>query len=464
MNPKILSEKLSSLNLMDFCALLCLLVTGWFLYERVIFSGPFETHALIALTRGASVTLEDFWSTNLSSPGLRPLASFSFVFDNLLFGLNVSLAYIENICWLALCLWLAYIFFRKITGHAQVALIATIFVISDPRFITVVKWLTGRQTTMTAAFGFIALIATISFRNKSSSVLYIFTVFIFLVLSVLCKEYGLIFIVSVPICSFLYARHRTTQALLASLAAICSYAILRILMVPSRTVGVFASDTMAYWGKLKNATTTSDFTDLNNLLQISYNIFAGLVTGFLPSLSDNYYGYAGILGVNYSFGSLWANLNYFMIILIPFFICVCFYNSKKLFTIGTLMIVLNALLCFALFRQRNLFIGAVGLWMMVCFGAYYSLLWLRSKTDKIKLASCLIIMIISIGILNVSASAAKINSHISAHIKSKCPMFDVSELKVKLPKISTEVYAQLLKRYSSYIENTCPQKNDNAKQ
>ena len=137
------------------------IVNGWNPpYNRWQAELPGQTRALI--DQGV---LPWFTDSELRLRFWRPLSSATLALDHLLFGRSHALAHLHSLAWMAVLTGAAARLYRRWFARGAAAWCSAIFALSAVHAVPTV-WLAARHTLVAAAFGALALLAWLRFREE----------------------------------------------------------------------------------------------------------------------------------------------------------------------------------------------------------------------------------------------------------------------------------------------------------
>ncbi len=122
----------------------------------------------------------------------RPITHLFFAIEHSLFGESAAAAHLINLILYALCCMLVYTVCRKIVGNDHLTLLITLFFLLHPIHSEVVCSIKNRDELLSFVFGLLAI--NIILKKKNITLIWATVVFSFLVLSVLSKFTGVLYV------------------------------------------------------------------------------------------------------------------------------------------------------------------------------------------------------------------------------------------------------------------------------
>jgi hypothetical protein len=323
-------------------------------FGNALFVHPLDGDNLVALSVGPLHSAGGFFTGAAHStyrPAYRPAAELTLWLQYHLVHLQTHSYFAINIFVWALCACAVYAYAVLATGARALAAAAGLATMLDARGVLDVLWILERQTSLALLCGFSALLLVLS-PPRRPRLLWGGVLALILVAS-LAKEYGLAFIVAVPLLAWLQSR-RWRPVALASAGSLVLYAVLRLGAAGGATTRF--CDQMGYFRSTRTVC-YSDYASLSDLKQHAWNALASFVGTFFPQLFDDF----GALVTPGARG-----------LVVPAIVtaaALLAFVRRPRFSLPLLaLIVLNALLSFVLYRTRNQVIGVAALYAAAAIG------------------------------------------------------------------------------------------------
>jgi hypothetical protein len=328
-----------------------------------IFVQPLELDNVVSLSfadRGnpfhffTSAVTWTYPDTHGTVPIYRPLAYASIWFQEKAGGFHAPQYFILNLLiWIAAALAL-YAIVHAVTRSRLAALLAAVVFAIDDRVLTGIVWIGERQSTLAVMFGLAALGTVVLWGDTARRRALTLAVFALLLLAALSKEYGLSFLVAVPVFAA-FSRPRHWRWLTgAAAAALGGYLILRFGLAGGAN-GAYCED----MGYLKHAHRVcyDSLSTGGALKQRLYNIGASLIGTVFPQFFNG----IGVLQR--------APLRQFVVPVVVAALAAVGAVRKPRAALPLLSLVLvNGLLSFMLYRTRNQLVGMSGLYGAAAIG------------------------------------------------------------------------------------------------
>lgn len=256
---------------------LVLFALSFAIYWPLLSAPPFELHNIVAIDFAR--TANDFGELTQPdiAPGLRHLTYLTFALEDYIANNGHALRTVNNIVFNALFGLSVFVFLR---GHLQDASIATMVALISITGIEDsvsynIAWSTGRQALLAAMFGLFAL----SLLNGRTQLAprHCVALFFLLSLSLLFKEFGVLFCFSAVAYALMFERALVRPVVATCGAVLLIYGSLWWLHASSG-VDVYCED-MGYFFRLETICLSGEAT---NLVQVAYNGVAGTLTAAFP--------------------------------------------------------------------------------------------------------------------------------------------------------------------------------------
>jgi hypothetical protein len=291
-------------------------------------------------------------------PVYRPLPYSTIVIEYALFGLNpVHFLAVNLLIWI-LCGCCVYILVTLLTQSRIVALFLALAMLLDPRSNAALYWIAERQSSMALLFGLLAMIIIlVPWRDNYKRITW-FGIFFLLLSAALCKEYGLSFCAGSFILLFLTKDKSARPLQFIILAVLVSYGLMRVMTRATRlqdyctTMGAGTSVAEVCYSQL---------TGNERIMLYMYNEAATLVGTMAPKL----FGFFG----SFAMSSFTLGQTVLMNGIFICFACVALVKKPALTFSLASIIFFNALLSFALYRERNQIVGLSAFYIIAGIGA-----------------------------------------------------------------------------------------------
>jgi hypothetical protein len=330
-------------------------------FGNALFVHPLDGDNLVALSVGPLHSAGDFFTGGAHSayrPAYRPAAELTLWVQYHLLHLQVHSYFAVNIVLWALCACAVYAFTVLATGSRAFGAAAGLATMLDGRGILAVLWILERQTSLALLCGFAALLLVLVPVRRPR--LLWAAVFALLLLASLAKEYGLAFVVAVPLFAYLQRRSWRPLGVVAG-GALALYLVLRLGVAGGATTRF--CDQMGYFRSTRTVC-YSDYASLHDVKQHAWNAAASFVGTFFPQLFDDF----GAIVTPGARG-----------LVVPAIVAAAAlvgFVRRPRWTLPLLaLIVLNALLNFVLYRTRNQVIGVAALYSAAAIGLEWA--WVR---------------------------------------------------------------------------------------
>ena len=287
-------------------------------------------------------------------PFYRPVAELALWLQYHVLGLDPHTYFAVNIGLWVLCAWALYAYVWAATESRVLGAAAALATLLDGRAILATLWILERQSSIAFLCGSGALLLVlVPLRRRPLAV----SIGLLLLVAALAKEYGLAFVVAVPLLAWLRRLRDWPWVAAAGGAALALYVILRF-GVAGGASGRFC-DEMGYFRSTRTVC-YSDYASFDHLHQKLWNAFASLVGTYLPPLFD-------------PFGTLASpSARSLVVPAIVTLAAVVGYVKRPRWALPLLALaVLNAALNFVLFRTRNQLIGIGAVYAAAAIGLHW---------------------------------------------------------------------------------------------
>lgn len=334
-------------------ALGAILLVAAGVFGNALFVHPLDPDNMVALSVGPLHHPWDYFSGaahTLRRPFYRPAAELTLWLQYHVLHLQTHSYFAVNIGIWVVCAWLSYAYVAVATGSRVLGSLAALAAMLDGRAILATLWILERQSTIALACGLGALLlALVPMRRRR---LLGASIFALLLVAALAKEFGLAFAVAVPLLAYLQ-RLDWKPVAVAAAAAVGLYAVLRF-GVAGGAAGQLC-DQMGYFRHTR--TVCYSQTPFSNVKQQVYNAVASFVGTFLPPL------------FNPDGGLLTPSVRGLVVPVIVSAAAVVGFVRRPRWSLPLLVLVaVNALLNFVLYRSRNQVIGLTALYAAAAIG------------------------------------------------------------------------------------------------
>ena len=331
--------------------ILVLILVSILIFRVMVDRIAIDAEALINFKYMREWSLLDVWIGE-TVPGhfvtYRPVTASIIRIEYLLFGINPPAFFTVNIILLGVVAILIYeIVYRK-TKQLLPALLAAVFFITDWRLTPNVKVIGEIQITLAAIFGLYALWQVWFGKIRFKPVV----VFLLLLISVLSKEFGLVFALAVFMDAIINKKPEWKKYLGLSVGVVISYIALRLIL-----------DTLP--------STVREYSSLLNMLKwYVVNISSGFVYTFLNIYQPANDGYLpNYSNLRYSYIEAWQIIVFQIVPIIIFFLLGFRKKEDRKFSIPLLFLIIgNSILFFYKYAFRFHFLGNIGMYIIVGFG------------------------------------------------------------------------------------------------
>jgi hypothetical protein len=294
-------------------------------------------------------------------PFYRPVAELTLWVQNHVLGLDPHTYFGVNIALWVLCAWALYAYVHAATESRVLAAAAALATLLDGRAILATLWILERQSTIAFLCGFCALLLVLVPLRRLQLVV---SIGLLVLVAALAKEYGLAFVVAVPLLAWLRRLREWPWVAAAGSSALALYVILRF-GVAGGASGRFC-DEMGYFRSTRTVC-YSQQASFDHFKQKLWNAVASLVGTYVPPLFD-------------PFGTLVTpSARSLVVPAIVIAAAIAGYVTRPRWTLPLLaLVVLNALLNFVTFRTRNQLIGIGACYAAAAIGFQ----WLAAQVPR----------------------------------------------------------------------------------
>jgi hypothetical protein len=294
-------------------------------------------------------------------PFYRPAAELTLWLQYHVLGLNPHTYFGINIALWLLCAWVLYAYVVAATASRVLGAAAALATLLDGRAILATLWILERQSTIAFLCGFAALLLVlVPLRTRPLAL----SVGLLLLVAALSKEYGLAFVVAVPLLAWLQRLRDLPWIAAAGGAALALYVVLRF-GVAGGASGPFC-DEMGYFRSTRTVC-YSQQASFDHFKQKLWNAAASLVGTYVPPLFD-------------PFGTLVTpSARSLVVPAIVLGLAAVAYLKRPEWSLPLLaLVVLNAVLNFVTFRTRNQLIGMGASYGAAAIGVQ----WLAARVPR----------------------------------------------------------------------------------
>jgi len=277
-------------------------------------------------------------------PEWRPLAYLTVRLQYAWAGVGrVADYYVFNIAVWVLAAWLVYLVVRRWTRSRGAAVAAGLLVLVDPRAISPVAWIIGRQGTMACASGMAAVWLVLRSDGLSRRALRAVGIGLLLLASALSKEYGLAFAGALALHA-MWSRRADVAA--SALGSVAVYAGLRIVLA-SGALAPYCQD-MGYFTDLRRGFCIGGI-GAAPVAQMAYNVGATAVGSLVRGLLDSD-GRPGLSCVSLGLSLVWGAV-----------LAAGWRHDRRAVRFGLSLAGTNALLSVLLYQPRNQVVAVCGI-------------------------------------------------------------------------------------------------------
>lgn len=377
--------------------------------------------------------------------GYRPITTLSFAIENEFFGINSKVSHLHNIILYFTAVLLLFHLLKRVFPETTVGVSVAIilFFLAMPIHSEIVNNVKSRDELLMLNFGLLSALFALTSYNKNWA--FIFPSLLFLVLSVLCKKTGLIFLGIIPVAIFYSGKFKWKHAMISTIPLFSIFIIQRLL---KKTVKQEDSDRI--YNLIENP--LFDVTKQVDQLSLSIHSFWFYMQKMIfPTELVSYYGFDTIQYQGYGLKTLAA------LVIMGVLLTIIFTGLKKksLSSFGAI-ILLGAIIPFlniqtpavGIVAERFATLSTIGYAIMIISLAQQLTSKVSIPNRRIILRSCLTIFLVT--------SFLTIQSR-NKEWKNKLTLFEADVL--KQPKSATlhgligRVYLESLTSNDNYRIN-----------
>jgi hypothetical protein len=342
-----------------------------FIFGKAQTIHPFDADNLLALSLASRTNPAHYFLGSFVSylPGYRPLAYLILWAHHQLLGLNIPSYFLVNFlicCAAVLCVYFMIVF---LTRSRLSAIIASLLMLANGKMICAFIWIGERQSALAMLFGFSALLlAYIHWKRPLQRWLAWPGIFLLLLASSLCKEYGLSFSAAVLMLELAVRPRDWKAAAGMSMLSVFIYAALRFSLGGGAAASYNCED-MGFFTTM-HVVCYSDMAFKAKIAQYLYNDITTFFSTIMPCFFDS----NGMMVRPTSVSFVKS-----ILVLVLAITGLARYPRTLLPMLA--LIAANAALSFMIVRTRNQVVGDMGFYSMagagvaVCFGM--ALRWRR---------------------------------------------------------------------------------------
>jgi len=403
-------------------------------YGGAVAIHPLYLDNVIYFSLGARSDPSTFFTDSFTTyfPAYRPLGTLSFWLQYQWAELAAGHYFVFNIfVWLACCV-AVYALVARLSGSRLAGTVAGAFLMVDDRVNWVIWNLTERQNALSCLFGLLALLVMFApFRERHTRVA-AGSIFAFLLLAALSKEYGLVFSAAIVVGALSMRGPGWKLVAGAAVAAVGAYAVLRLGLAGGASTPF--CDGMGFFADRREVC----YDDLGTgakLQQYAYNVGATFVGTFVPSAFDKIgaisfpgqYGTRGlILPILVAIGAVAAALRW----------------PRQVAPLLTLVVV-NTALSFVQYRTRNQMVAVIGLYVAGGMGLALAIAYVRERANARRLAAAGAAVLLALLALQTRSAADGID-----HIEGQHARLDPCQSLRKYPRdVNRNVVREMKEKY-----------------
>jgi hypothetical protein len=285
-------------------------------------------------------------------------------------GVNLAL-------WIACC-WLVYRIVQRLTASRFAAVVAAILLVIDPRAMTMMVWIIGRQTSLACLLGLLAVNVLVAAGGRRLTRAEGLTVSGCLLGAALSKEYGLAFTGA-----FLaHSLWRRTPDVVWPVAVATTYGAMRLAFAGG-AFGLYCED-MGFLNDVSRHCV--DVSAATSLRQMAYNVLASAIATPVHGIFSE----EGSLALSRSHILATSGLAAVTVLGLV--------RGHRLTRLIAMVALGNALLGFMVFRPRNLIVGECALAIVTGVGIAIAQRWFPDlRTRRVILVAVAVLMAVVIG-------------------------------------------------------------------
>jgi hypothetical protein len=330
-------------------------------------------------------------------PAYRPIAYAVNLLEYRLFGMRFGSYFLFNVVVWAACALLLYLVAHRITRSRLAAAAAAALFAVDGRNESALYWLVEVQSTLAVAFG-LAAVFIVAATPSDARITPIRAVVIgaCLLVSALCKEFGLTFSAVVVLIALLNRQPSWRRLLASSAIVVGIYIFSRVIFGGAPALDNYC-EIMGFFFNGRYVC-YRDFSMSDRVQQYIWNSFATTIGTFLPTL----------FSVNGSFDPRF-NLKLFNEVCIVALFMLALIKQSRLALAALSIILISAALNFPIFRPRNHLVGMTGLYIGAALGLTVLFARLPRRSPRAWMASAVMLVmsfIIAYRALDATSAAA----------------------------------------------------------
>lgn len=416
----------------DGVIFLLFLSIGLVLYSPVFSILPLDGDNLYVLALVHSASLSSLLQVDPAIyPEWRPLAYLTVWLEHRLLPFEaVAVHFFVNIAILAVTAWLIYRIVTELTATRAMGVAAALIVLVDRRLEEAVIWIVERQMLLACMFGLMVVLLLVRARDRSLSRREWFGIGALLVASGLSKEYGLAF--TLMLGAYGVWRRRPAKILTAS-AALGTYVSLRLAVAGGAT-GAYCEDMGFLFAQEYRC------IDLNEPATLGLMVY-NVVTSAIATAVTGMFGSHGVI----DFERRRLAMSLFFLI----FATLGVWKGPRPSRMIALLPLTTGVMCFMLFRHRNLLPGMMG--FAIVAGVGMAIVWRRAPA--VIRPACRVAMLVVMGMVFLQ-KAFDAHEHVAAaaaetHDYDPC----LSPLR---ERAFTDSYVAIVNRTFGLREGDCP--------
>ncbi len=377
---------------MTFCLIMVItlifygstLSNGYNLDDDIAFTA--NKHALGGISNLKAIFTENTFEHFSLDYGYRPISTLSFALEYSLFGINPFVSHLISILLYSSGVFLLFIWLKNLFPSMNVGVTATVVLLflALPIHSEIVNNIKSRDELLMLNFGLLA--NYFSFKASRKHIAYLLLVFLFLLLSVLSKKTGLIFLGIIPVSLYFQPNLNWKKLALTAVPLVSTLIAVRLL---KKGIMVESSD------RIYNTIENPLYNSLLNVDQLSLSLHSFwfyIKKMAFPQELVSYYGFDTIQYQDYSIYSIIA------ILLIAILFAIGVYSLKKKNAVGFgAIILMGALLPFlniqtpavGIVAERFATLASIGLVIIIALLIYKASIWISRKHQLVTLITAL---------------------------------------------------------------------------
>jgi hypothetical protein len=317
---------------------------------------PADADNLIALSLASKQNPFGFFTGCFVSflPGYRPVAYLFSWMQYQIVHLNIPSYFFVNVSIVIACIIVIYLLVYLLSKSKVAAFVVSVLMIVNPNFLCAIVWIGERQSSLALLFGLLALFLAITeWKPTRNNFVAWMLIFLFLLCSSLCKEYGLAFSPAIIIFAITNKNNNDRAALISiGILSMAAYSMIRIFLAGSANVTYNCEDMGFFTSMRVICYNAMDLKD--SIVQYLYNMIATFFNILLPGLINT----NGML-IKPSMPSLLKSALFLCLAIIGFI------KAPRPMSAMAMLIFCNAVLSFMIFRARNQIIGEAALYIII---------------------------------------------------------------------------------------------------